>query len=196
MSPRLVAGLLTALLLAATAGCADDEPLSQPVVPSPTAVSSLSPSPSPLPSPSPSPTPLSPFEDDPAVQGLRTYLAAASAALNAKDLRLPALTAAATERRAALHPDLYATDLGPHYPGPLPVKVLGVRAVSATEKRILGCFVQTGFGLTAPGGTPAQPLEILPAETEMRLEGRTWKVHSIVGAEGISCAGLTLEDFV
>lgn len=187
-------GAGTALLVAALllAGCSEQE-LAQPVRPSaaPTATSA----PSPTPSPSPSPAPLSAFEGDPAVQGLRTYLSALAAALNAGDLQLPALVAASTPERAALHQELFAEDLGQYYPGPVPLEVLGVRAVSADQKQVLGCVVDGGFGLTGPGGTPAEPLEIVSTQTDIRLVDGTWKVADAVLADGVDCTGLTLEDF-
>lgn len=191
---RAVAALAVVLLVGA-AGCSDD-PLTTPLAASPQPTGGApSPEPSPSPSPVPSPTPLSPFENDPAVQGLRAYGAAAAEAVNARNLQLPALVAASTAARAAQNPDVFGGDLGSHFPGPIPFKVFNVATVDADTKKILICSVENGWGLTKPGGTPAKPVEILPIEVEMRLEGGVWKLHDGQISQAISCEGLTRESF-
>jgi hypothetical protein len=195
MSARAVALLVPALLIGLS-GCSDDEPLATPIAPSEVAATEApAPSPSPTPSASPSPAPLSPFEDDPAVQSLRAYAAAVAAAVNARDLQLPALRERITSARAERLQSLLGDDLGSHYPGPQPVKVLGVRTVSADVKRILACSVEDGWTLTEPGGSPVQPIRIAGGQYEMVLEGGTWKVDRGVRDDTVSCTGLTLEDF-
>jgi hypothetical protein len=192
------------VVLLALSGCAGDEPLAAPPRPSSPAVS-LTPAPGPSPSPTPtpaagpspaaSPTPLSPYEDDPAVQGLRAYGVAAAAAVNARDLQLPALVAVSTADRAAQHEDAFGADLGRHFPGPLPFQVRAVTTVDASTKQVIGCGVENGYALTEPGGVPAAPLEILPFSVEVRLEDGVWKTAGGTPIEGFTCEGLTLADF-
>ncbi len=114
---RALPGLCLGALLAVSA-CGDaDQPLAQPVTPSPTsaAPSPAAPSPSPSPSaePAPSPTaPDSPFEGDPAVVALRTFLREAALAVNEADLSLPSLDAVSTEFRRAQTQRTLTEDLG------------------------------------------------------------------------------------
>ena len=190
--PFAVALGVAAVMLAVT-GCADDEPLATPVTPSvaPTAASTPV-EPSPTPVPSPSPTPLSPFENDPAVQALRANLAAAAVGINTGNLRTPELVATSTARRLELLPDIYASELGTHFPGPRPVAVLGVNVVSETSRSILACSLEEGHGLDKAGGTPTQAEKVLPLQFEVLLEGTAWKVNRATAAEGVSCAGVPL----
>jgi hypothetical protein len=129
------------------------------------------------------------------VQGLRAYGAAAAAAVNARDLQLPALVALSTADRAALHEDVFREDLSRHFPGPMPFQVRAVTTVDAATKQVIGCGVENGYALTEPGGVPAAPLEILPLSVEVRLEGGVWKTAGGTQVEGFSCDGLTLADF-
>ena len=186
----------TALLLAAVlllAGCSDDGTQTGPPAAaalSPAASPSPAPSPSPSPSPVPSPTPLSAFEGDPAVVALRAYLAATADAVNAKDLRLPTLVALSTAARAARHPSLFGDDLGSYFPGPRPLAVLGVRAVNASRKDVVGCQL-SNYALDAPGGKPLVAPKVEAGTYELVLEGNRWKVDSAKAAQGVTCAGVT-----
>lgn len=194
--PALAAGL-AGLVLAS--GCSNGggatEPLAASAVPSP-ASPSPEPSPSPVPSPSPSPSPaaLSPFEGDPAVQGVRTFAAAVAAAVNAKNLKLPALVAASTPARAQRNPEIYRADLGSYFPGPVPLLPRAVRTVSATRKSVLGCSVEDGYALTKQGGTPVKPLSVVAVNLDVRLVSGTWRLNDATLAEGLDCSGLTVKD--
>ena len=157
--------------------------------PSPSAV----PLPSPSPSPSPTPPPLSAFEDDPAVQGLRTYLLAAATAVNARDLQQPALLASSTAVRAGRHQEIYGPALVGHYPGPSPVAVLGVEVVSETERSLPICSPEGGYLLTMPGGPPVAELEVVGGRFRMVLEAGRWKVDEAVGDDAVDCAGVSLQ---
>lgn len=184
---------MTAVLLTA-AGCGSDEPTTAaPVAQAPTAQPSPTTSPSPTPVPSPTATPLSPYEGDPAVAALRTYLAAVAQAVNSSDLQLPALLASATAERAAVHDEIYGPAVGSYYPAPSPVAVLGVQVVSETERSIAVCSPESGFLLDAPGGSPTEPLEVLGGRFVVVLEGGAWKVDDAVGDDAVSCAGVPLQ---
>ncbi len=116
-----VAALCLSVALSVVA-CGSDEPLATPSSAgdeaSPSASPNPSPSPSSSPSPAPSPSPLSAFEADPAVQGLRAYLAAVAEAVNTKNLQLSALLATSTARRAGLHQELLGEQIGRFLPLP------------------------------------------------------------------------------
>jgi len=187
---------LCAVLLLLTAACGDDSPAAQPVMPTATitAPASASPSPSrsPSPSPSPSPEPLSPFEADPAVIALRTFVLEAANAVNAGNLALPALNAVSTPNRQDESRRSFASDLGGYAPGPYPFTPLDVQVVSPTERRIPLCTVETGWALTAPGGTPREPRAIGPGLATVKLVDAVWKVDSIVDNKGLSCTNVTL----
>lgn len=198
---RRTATVLLVLLALGSAltACSSSQPLAQPQVPSPPAVVSDPPLPSPAPvaaSPRPRPTPRSAFENDPAVRALRRNNAATAAAVNARNLRLPALLATVTQRRAVEIRRLRADDLGTYFPGPQPVKVLGVRTLSATSKAILACSAEDGFNLTSKGGRPVEKLSILGGRYTMVLEGGVWKVDRAVADPAVSCRGLTLKQVI
>ncbi|MEX2292010.1 MAG: hypothetical protein WD794_16995 [Mycobacteriales bacterium] len=188
------AGAVTlCLMLLAVSGCSGDAPRTTAPVAKDLVTAAPSVEPSPSPSPSPTPEPLSPFEGDPAVQGLRAYLAALADAVNAKNLELPAFVAASTERRAALHQDLYGQLIGRYYPGPNPVAVLGVQVVSPTARNVLACSVESGYDLDKPGGVPDEEREVLGGQFEMVLEDGRWKVNRAVGNHDVHCDGVPLQ---
>ena len=157
--------------------------------PSPSPSPSPSPLPSPSPSPAPKPSPLSAFEGDPAVAGLRTYLRAVSDAVNAKNLQLPSLLAASTAARAGRHQQLYGENLGSYFPGPRPVAVLGVRAVDATRRVIVGCQL-SNYALDKPGGKLLVASAVAPGTYAMVLQGGTWKLDKAQASKDVSCAGV------
>lgn len=191
MRPGSRAALATVLLLA-LAGCSADQPLTTPLAASAQPSAAPTAEPSPSPSPSPSPEPLSPFEDDPAVQALRAYLAVSSEAINTGDLEMPEFAALATSARARRHRQLYTEDLGTHYPGPPPAAVLGVQVVSPSSRVVSICLLDQGFALDEPGGQPTAPRNVGPALVEMALEGTQWKVDRFLRNPDGSCAGVVL----
>lgn len=125
--------------------------------------------------------------------GLRTYLRAVAAAVNAKDLQLPALVGAATARRNSRHQSLYGENIGLFYPGPNPLAVLGVRVVSPTSRTVLGCSLESELVLDRPGGKPVAEREVLGGGYEMLLEGSTWKVNRVMADAAVDCAGVPLQ---
>ena len=186
--------LLSAVLL--LAGCTNNATQAPPLAAapvSPAPAASPSPERSPSPSPSPSSAPLSAFEADPAVVGLRTYLRAVAAAVNAKNLQLPALVDAATARRNSRHQSLYGENIGLYYPGPNPLAVLGVRVVSPTVHTVLGCSLEAGLVLDRPGGKPVSARKVLGGGYEMLLEGTTWKVNTVMADTAVDCTGVSLQ---
>lgn len=190
---RRTGALTLSLMLLALSGCSGDEPRTTAPIAKDAAGAAPSVEPSPSPSLSPTPEPLSPFEGDPAVQGLRAYLVALADAVNAKNLELPAFVAASTDRRAALHQDLYGELIGRYYPGPNPVAVLGVQVVSPTARNVLVCSVESGYDLDKPGGVPNEEREVLGGQFEMVLEGGRWKVNRAVGNHDVHCDGVPLQ---
>ena len=125
------------------------------------------------------------------MQGLRAYGVAAAAAVNANDLALPALTATATARRVAQLPALFKDELGRYVPGPRPVAVLGVSALSENRKDIVACSLEDGWVLDGPGGTPLEPARAGSGQFQMLLEGGVWKVDGSARSD-VSCEGVQL----
>lgn len=129
---------------------------------------------------------------DLAVVGLRANLRASSDAVNARDLRLPALMATSTALRQARYPVLLAEDPKTYFPGLRPFAVLGVRTVSATRKRIPACSLGSGFGLPKKGGKPVEHRKVLGGVFEMVLEGGAWKLDTATADPAVSCASVAL----
>ena len=188
----------TALLLSAAlllVGCSDNgSPTGPPAAAPRSSAPSAPPSPStsPSPSPSPSPKPLSAFEGDPAVVAFRANLRAGAEAINSRNLKLPALLATSTARRAVRYPVIYAEDLKLFFPGTRPVAVLGVRTASPTAKNILTCSLESGFGLDKEGGTPVGERLVIGGAFAMVLEGGAWKVDQATADPSVSCDGVAL----
>lgn len=196
MRARVGAAACVAALVAVS-GCSDGESQTAPVAPGTSRPAPVEPSPTPTPTaappaPSPSPSPLSPFEGDPAVQALRAYLAASSDAINANNLQLPALVALSTSRRQQAHRELFAEDLGTHFPGPAPMAVVGVVPVTPSVRDVRVCLLDGGYALDKPGGRPAEARDVVPAVLTMVLEAGAWKVDDAVIDDGRSCAGVPL----
>ncbi len=198
---RVAAAVITAAFAVAVAGCGHGAPLATPLSLAATSSTPATvPTPNPAVPPSLSPTtppptsaaPASPFEDDPAVQGLRAYLAAAASAINARDLTQPALVAVSTPRRLLRAQVLYAPDMGTFYPGPRPVTVVAVRPVSPAATNLLTCSLEEGWSLTKPGGTPARARSVLGLRFEMVLVDGHWKVDDAIVAPEVSCLGVAL----
>jgi len=86
-------------------------------------------------------------------------------------------------------PALFKDELGRHVPGPRPIAVLGVTAVSATRKDILACSLEDGWVLDRPGGAPLEPARAGSGQFQMLLEDGVWKVDGSAAAD-VSCDGV------
>lgn len=193
-SRRAAASLTLGALLTVSACGGADEPLAQPLTPSPTNAAPSPSAASPAAEPSPSPAaPLSPFEGDPAVIALRTFLREAAVAVNAGDLSLPSLDAVSTEFRTAQTQRTLTEDLGGYVPGPFPLTPLGVEVVSETSRKIPYCTLESGWTLTAKGGPPREAQQVTGGGVaSMVLSEGVWKVESLYYDESIDCAGVPL----
>ena len=192
--PARAASVLLALSLTLVAGCSSDEPLAVPQSAAPASERpSPSPSRTPSPSPSPSPEPLSAFEDDPAVQAIRAFYVAAARAVNADDFMLPELLAVSTARRVEINRSTFEDGIGGYTPGPTPFTPVGVQEVAPDRRTVLGCSLDSGWVLTAEGGTPVEPDVVGGGTWEVLLEDGVWKVHRITGAEDVSCDGVPVQ---
>jgi hypothetical protein len=141
---------------------------------------------------SPSPTaaaPLSPFEDDPAVKALRAWAAQSAVDINAGVYTDPKLDAMMTPQFAPQMKQIAGSEVGHHYPGPVPF--VPISAVSLTDKaRSFNlCLLAGGFALNPQTRQPADPYEVDPMIGEARLVQDKWLVSNFYPGT-FSCAGV------
>lgn len=135
---------------------------------------------------------LSPFEDDPAVVTLREFATQGARAVNAGKTDTPELRATLTRTEVANLELLWGPEIGLRYPGPLPMLILAVTALSPMEKRVDTCQVSAGFGVDPTTGRPPKPLTLLAVDPYLTLVDGKWLVSKVPRTQRYSCAGLTV----
>jgi hypothetical protein len=185
-------GVVTALLVGAVAlgACSSGSSPQQtplgsttPSTPTSSSMSSSTPAPS-----SSKTAPLSPFEDDPAVEALRTWTDQAAKTVNTGRYDSAALKALMTATLAKTMKNVLGREVGYRYPGPVPFLPLSVSAVSSTRHHVKACFVDSGFSLNPKTGKPAQAFRVGPIDAEAQLANGKWIV-SVIDTGRFSCAG-------
>ena len=194
-SPRrmsVLGAVLVVLALTASACGGDDADASD--KPSESNTSSATPTPTPVATPTPTEAPLSPFEDRPQVQALRSWADAAARDVNARQRDFP------TARQFQVDTDKVRSDVSvswredfdKYYPGPLPFTPIAV-AGSKGESRVTTCVLSQGFSLKKQGGPPAEKREVIPVVFTMAKEGGAWRLAGIVGGTA-DCDGVQIEE--
>lgn len=156
-------------------------------------VATTSPSASPSASRSASAEPLSPYEGDPAVKALRLHYLGAALGINRKNMHNKQLKDSSTARRYGVMTQLAKPEFGTYYPGPNPFTPLDVTRVSATERKVVFCGVETGWTLNRKGGKPVAKRTLSSLEgTIVRQQGR-WRVSQLLYRKD-SCTGVEIPE--
>ena len=82
------------------------------------------------------------------------------------------------------------TDVGLHYPGPVPFTPIRVTVASTTSRRIDSCFVSTGFAQKPGTGRPAKALKIIPVRATETVTGGRWLLSQLISTTAFSCSGV------
>lgn len=135
--------------------------------------------------------PRSRFERNPAVRVLRTHYVGLAKSVNLRTADVPELVRTSTTARAAVNPSVMRTELGLHYPGPVPFTPYAVRVVDSRTREVLMCAVDEGWGRDPATGRPARPWSVVRlVATVVRVDGR-WLVDRIVRTPG-SCVSVRI----
>ena len=85
------------------------------------------------------------------------------------------------------------TDVGLHYPGPIPFTPLSVRVINATDHQVGVCLVSDGFAQQRSTGRPAKKHRVVAATGGAVLTNGRW-VASRLSAATFSCSGVTVPE--
>lgn len=194
---RAVGAALLLVAVLGAAACSTSSPAAQqsqlPPSVAPTTPTFSTPAVStPAPSPSSNAKPLSAFEKDPAVQALRAWADRAARAVNAgKGYGGAALTALETPTFVPLVKNVFASDKGLRYPGPVPFTPIKVASPSATERQLSVCFVAYGFAVDPKTQKPPKKLTLFAANVPMIRSGTgRWRVDHLQTTNSFSCRGV------
>jgi len=185
----LSAAVLLVLAVGATA-CGGSDPKS---TDTPSESTSVSIAPTPTPTPTPTATPLSPFEDRPQVQALRSWADAATRDVNARQHDFPTARQFQVDT-AKVRSDVsfsWQQDFDKYFPGPLPFTPIAVTG-SKRQSTITTCVLASGFSLKKEGGRPAEKRNVIPAVFTMAKQEGRWLLAGIVGGTA-DCAGVKIE---
>ena len=192
---RTLAGVAGCAIIALLSGCTSsggDSGGSRPPRPQPatsTSSSASSSSASPTPSPSSS-APLSRFEGDPGVAALRNWAEVAARTVNSGHYISSSLRRLMTSTVAKEMKQTMGTDVGLHYPGPIPFTPIRVGVPSTTSRRIDACFVSTGFAQKPHTNEPAKKLKVIPVRTTETLTRGRWLLSALLSTGSFSCSGV------
>lgn len=184
--------LFAVVLLAGCTSSSKPDPGPGSLTPSMTTPPASAPS-SPSRTPSPSPTkskPLSSFETDAGVIALRKWAAEAARTVNSGRFDSPALDALMTKAVAAEMKQTFGSDVGLHYPGPLPFLPLAVSVPNATTRSIKACFVGAGFAETPGTNKPAAKLTLVPVLATEQMSSGVWLLARQNATTVFSCSGV------
>jgi hypothetical protein len=193
MHARLAGALGCALV--ALAGCTSsgaDTAASTPPGPLPATSTPTTDATTPTPSTpaSSSSAPLSHFEADPGVQALREWADVAAQTINSGHYISDRLRQLMTATVAKEMKRTMGTDVGLHYPGPIPFTPVRVGVTSTTSRQIDACFVSSGFARKPRSEKPAKPLKIIAVRTEETQTSGRWLLAGLVSTNSFSCAGV------
>jgi hypothetical protein len=141
----------------------------------------------------PAPTtsaPLSHFEGDPGVAALREWAAVAAHTVNTGHYTSPQLRKLMTPLVAEEMKQTFGTDVGLHYPGPVPFTPVRVGVTSTTSRQIDVCLVSTGFAHKPQSTKPAKPLKIIPVRSAETQTGGRWLLSTLLSTTAFSCSGV------
>ena len=190
--PRLTAGAavlamgVLGTVLSGCGGSSDD--------PGPSASTSVSPSAAPT-TATPSPTkppkakPLSRFEKRPQVKVTRQWAVAYARDINARQYHLPRSAAFETEHGRTVVPNIDKSDMGLHFPGPLPFTPVAVSG-SGAGAQVTICLWEQGWG--QKHGKPAGKKKIGPAVFLMKKVAGAWRVDDLQVATA-DCSGVRIK---
>jgi hypothetical protein len=174
-------------------------PIATSAVPSrsvtPSASSSATPSRSVTPSASPATpvgtsTPAAALGKDPAVKVMRAWFSAVGKAVNAGKYDTPQLDALMTTEFRTRLKSMLASDIGLHYPGPVPSKVLSVSDADGL-RYIETCDVLEGWAQDPKTHKPAQPFVEAAGEVRVENVNGSWLMYDWVTApDHHNCAGV------
>lgn len=120
---------------------------------------------------------------------MRAFYAAVARAINARNLRHPALDAMSTAKRQARNEILFDSELGNRAPGPVPFTPIGVRSNGSTARTVLACVLGDGFTLDPKTDRPAHPRVVRAIQAELVEVGGRWKVDRLTRSD-FSCTGV------
>jgi hypothetical protein len=134
-----------------------------------------------------------PSEDDPAVQAVRRYFAAAYRAIEDDDLESSALRDASTADRAEQNAAAFADVVELSAPGPLPFSPTAVEETGPGVRTVAICAYYWGW-LRNPGSDqPTAPLEVRAARVRVQDVDGEWKVDSVELVEA-DCTGVEIRE--
>jgi len=143
----------------------------------------------PPPSPSTSAA-LSHYEGDPGVAALRKWAQTAARTVNSGHYISAQLRQLMTPSVAKEMKRTMGTDVGLHYPGPIPFTPVRVGVTSTTSRQIDACFVSTGFAQKPRSDKPAKPLKIIAVRTEETMTSGKWLLSGLFSTDSFSCSGV------
>jgi hypothetical protein len=184
----LSAAVLLVLALGASACGGNDDPKT---TDDPSQTASATPTPTPTPTPSPTPTPLSPFEDRPQVQALRSWAAAVGQDINAHDPSMPRSARYETDHGQEAIPQYAAEDMQLYYPGPAPFTPVAV-TVSGRSATVSVCWMSQGWAEDPTTHKRARKRKVDPAAMTMRKEHGTWLLDDLRYAK-VDCSGVIVK---
>lgn len=181
-----VGTLLAVLLVGSLAACSDDA-----ATDSPTAASSNSRTGADAPPASAQPTGTADLQARPETVAVQRWAAAFAEVVNARQDDLaaaaPTMTEAGLERMA-----LYTRrERGRHFPGPLPVTVVGIAKPNADGVTMVrACVWIAGWSQESSTDPRREPREVIPVVIGVVEQGGTWLVDGMGDREKGSCAGV------
>jgi hypothetical protein len=190
-TPTLGAVLLALALTVSACGGEDADASDNP---SKSTSATPTPTPTATSTPTPTVTPVSPFEDRPQVQALRSWADAAARDVNARQRDFPTARQfqVDTEKVRSDVSVSWREDFDKYYPGPLPFTPIAVSG-SKGESRVTTCVLSQGFSLKRQGGPPAEKREVIPVVFTMAKQAGAWRLAGIVGGTA-DCGGVQIEE--
>jgi hypothetical protein len=183
--PRIAAVAALLVLSAGLSGCggsSDDDPSTSPSVSPSSAPTSAAPSPT----KPPKAKPLSRFEKRPQVKVTREWAVAYARDVNAGHYQLPRSAAFETDHGRTVVPNIDKSDMGLHFPGPLPYTPVAVSG-SGASAQVTVCLWEQGWG--EKHGKPAGRKKIGPAVFLMKKVGGHWRIDDLQVATA-DCSGI------
>jgi len=182
--------IVVALAVSACGGSGADA-ADRPTTSAPTSASPTTATPTPT--PTPTEAPLSPFEQRPQVQALRSWAAASAQDVNAHRREFPKAQQFEVDTDK-VRQDVKITfhdDLDKYYPGPVPLTPIAVTG-SGSRSMVTTCVIGAGFALTKPGGPVAEKRKVIPVVFTMAKERGAWRLAGIVLGTA-DCGGVRIK---
>jgi len=132
---------------------------------------------------------LSRFEGRPQVKTARHWAVAYARDVNARQYQLPRSAAFETDHGRTVVPNIDKSDMGLHFPGPLPFTPVAVSG-SGASTQVTICLWEQGWG--QKNGKPAGRKKIGPAVFLMKKVAGTWRVDDLQVATA-DCSGVKVK---